>query len=128
MVGSIGYFTKEICLADSAYIPVYNIDVFLDPLEYYLEQVVVLAPRDLSRIYADIEQLGYNEKDDRLSGVVDPLSSPITALYETYSRHAQKERLAKELMNQAKRRDLLKELFKQYVSYNIIELSDEQFD
>lgn len=128
MIGSIGYFTKEICFADSSYRPIYTIDVFLEPLAYYLQQVVVLAPRDLTRIYADIEKLGYNEKDDRLSGFVDPISSPITALYENYSRKAQKERLAKELMNQSKVRDLLKELFREYVSYDIIQLDDDQFD
>lgn len=128
MIGSIGYFTKEICFADSTYRPIYQVDVFLDPLEYYLQQVVVLAPRDLTRIYSDIEKLGYNEKDDRLSGFVDPISSPITALYETYSRKARQERLAKQLMNQAKTRDLLKELLAQYVSYDIIQLDNDQFD
>jgi hypothetical protein len=128
LLGSIGYFTAKVCVADSALKDTIVVDVFLKQLEYYLKQVTVLAPRDLRRIYEDIEELGYNEKDDRLSGIADPLSSPITALYEMYNRHARQERLARQLINDAKRRDLLKELFKKYVDYNIIDLSDDQFD
>jgi len=100
----------------------------LHQLELYLREVTVFAPRELKNIYDDIEKLGYNEKEDRLSGIADPLSSPITALYERYNKHAQKERLARKLINDAKRRDLLKELFKKYVDANIIALDDDQFD
>ena len=128
LIGSIGYHTQKICVNDSAFKANYVIDVWLEPLEYYLKEVTVFAPRDLRRIYEDIEQLGYDPKDDMLSGYVDPLSSPITALYEMYSRHAKQERLAKKLINESKKRELLKELFEQYVDYHIIDLSNDQFD
>jgi len=128
LIGSIGYFTAKICVTDSAVKDVYFVDVHLNQLSYYLKEVTVYAPREMRRIYKDIEELGYNPKDDRLSGLVDPLSSPITALYEQYSRHARQERLAKKLINDAKRRDLLKELLAKYVDYKIIDLSDDQFD
>ncbi len=128
LIGSIGYFTVKICVADSAPTDTVIVDVYLKQLEFYLKQVTVLAPRDLRRIYEDIEELGYQEGDYRLTGVADPLTSPITALYETYNRHAKQARLARQLINDAKRRDLLKELFKKYVDYNIIDLSDDQFD
>ena len=128
LVGSIGYHTQKICVRDSIVSDTINVDVHLQQLQMYLQEVTVLAPRDLRRIYDDIEKLGYDEKDDRLSGVVDPLSSPITALYEQYNKHAKKERLARKLINDAKRRDLLKELFRQYVDGNIIALDDDQFD
>jgi hypothetical protein len=128
MIGSIGYFTVKIGVADSVNTDTIVVDVYLKQLEYYLKQVTVLAPRELKRIYEDIEKLGYDEKDYRLSGISDPLTSPITALYQMYNKHAQKERLAHELINDARRRDLLKELFKKYVDYHIIDLSDDQFD
>lgn len=128
LIGSIGYFTVKVSVADSAAKDTIIVDVYLKQLEFYLKQVTVLAPRDLRRIYDDIEELGYDERGDRLSGVADPLTSPITALYEMYNRHAKQTRLAKKLINDAKRRDLLKELFKKYVDYNIIDLSDDQFD
>lgn len=128
MIGSIGYFTERICMNDSVGKDTFDIKVQLIQLEYYLRDVVVLAPRELENIYEDISKLGYDPKDDRLSGVADPLSSPITALYEMYSKRAQKERLARELINDAKRRDLLKELLAKYVDYGIIDLSNDQFD
>lgn len=128
LVGSIGYLTAKICVQDSAVKDVYWVDVHLKQLEYYLKEVTVFAPREMRRIYEDIEKLGYDPKEDRLSGFVDPISSPITALYEQYSRKAKQERLAKQLINDARRRDLLKELLVKYVNYNIIDLSDNQFD
>jgi hypothetical protein len=128
LIGSIGYFTSKVCVADSILMDTIYVDVYLKQLHYYLKEVTVLAPREMRRIYKDIEELGYDPKDDRLSGFVDPLSSPITALYEMYSRHAKQERLAKKLINDAKRRDLLKELLSKYVDYNIIQLEDDQFE
>ena len=128
LIGSIGYFTAKICVTDSVVKDVYIVEVHLNQLRYYLKEVTVLAPRDLRKIYNDIEELGYDPSDDKLSGFVNPLSSPITALYEQYSRHARQERLAKKLINEAKRRDLLKELLAKYVDYKIIDLSDDQFE
>ncbi|MFT6800846.1 MAG: hypothetical protein ACJA2N_000011 [Salibacteraceae bacterium] len=128
LIGSIGYITQKICVKDSLFSDTIIVNVHLKQLEFYLKEVTVFAPRELRRIYDDIEKLGYDERDDRLSGVADPLSSPITALYERYNKHAQKERLARELMNDARRRDLLKELFRKYVDANIIDLNDDQFD
>ena len=128
LIGSIGYFTSKICVADSAIKDEYFVKVHLSQLSYYLKEVTVYAPREMRRIYDDIEKLGYDPNDDKLSGFVDPISSPITALYEMYSRHAQQERLAKKLINDARRRDLLKELLAKYVDYKIIDLSDDQFD
>lgn len=128
LLGSIGYITEKVCVKDSLQTDTVTVDVQLRQLEFYLKEVTVFAPRELRNIYDDIEKLGYNEKDDRLSGIADPLTSPITALYERYNKHAQKERLARQLINDAKRRDLLKELFKKYVDANIIALDDDQFD
>jgi hypothetical protein len=128
LIGSIGYFTEKVCVADSPLVDTIRVDVQLQQLNYYLREVTVLAPRELKRIYEDIEKLGYDPKEDRLSGLADPLSSPITALYEMYSRKAQQERLAKQLINDAKRRDLLKELLAKYVDYHIIDLSNDQFE
>jgi hypothetical protein len=128
LIGSIGYITQKIGLSETSLQDTVTVDIHLKQLEFYLKEVTVFAPRELKQIYNDIEQLGYNERDDRLTGIADPLTSPITALYERYNKHAQKERLAKQLINDAKRRDLLKELFRKYVDAKIIDLNDDQFD
>lgn len=127
LVGARGYHTYEIVLADSADKSVYNLDILLVKLRVNLPEANVFAERELSEIRRDIEKLGYNQRDYMLSGV-DAFNSPITFLYEQFSRREQQRRLAYQLINEQKRRDLLKELFVKYVNYDIIDLSPEQFD
>jgi hypothetical protein len=128
LVGSNGYETYRICVKDSVDKPVYEIEVKLKPLRIQLQQVEVFAERDIEQIYKDIEKLGYNPKDFKVATGVSALSSPITSLYAAFSRREQQRLLAYELMNDAKKRELLKELFVKYVDADIIDLSDNEFD
>ena len=87
----------------------------------------VVAPRELREIVRDIEALGYNEDDFRLTPI-DALSSPITFLYQMLSREEQSKRLVAQLENIDLRHDLLRELFVKYVNYEIIRLRPDEFD
>lgn len=127
LIGANGYATSKICVKDSALKDVYLLNVQLQGLKVELRQVSVFAERDLNEIYKDIEKLGFNRKDHIITGV-DALSSPITALYAAISRREQRKIEAFELMNEGRRRDLLKELFQRFVSNKIIDLSEDQFD
>ena len=62
-----------------------------------------------------------------LSGI-NAVESPITFLYQSFSRRERSKREARELRNERNRRDLLKELFRKYVSGNIIHLNNDEFD
>ena len=86
----------------------------------------IFAPRTLNQILKDIETLGYDEKDYRVSSV-DAFQSPITFLYEQFSRVEKSKRLVAELENTDKRRELLQELFAKYVDYDIIQLGPDDF-
>jgi hypothetical protein len=127
VVGSYGYKNVEISIEDSTLQDSYYIEVRLSPLSYQLNTVTVFGERELEQIYKDIEDLGYNRKDYQTTGV-DAVSSPITALYEAFSRRAQKDREAIRLMNESKRREILKELLAKYVDHDIIDLEDDEFD
>ncbi|MFT4679052.1 MAG: hypothetical protein ACI84C_000833 [Flavobacteriales bacterium] len=127
VLGSIGYSSVKVCYADSAYKPIYKLEIQLHPITLRIGAAVIVAPRDLDEIQNDIRSLGFEEKDYRVSGI-DVLSSPITFLYEMFSKREQSKRLAYELENEDRRRDLLKELFVKYVDYEIIDLSTEEFD
>ena len=59
---------------------------------------------------------------------VDAISSPITALYQAFSRRERNKRMVAEMRNNDRRRALLKELFRKYVDADIIQLSNEEFD
>ena len=125
--GAFGYTSYRVSFKDSAYKKQYNIKVSLQRLRIELAEAQVIAPRQLRDIIADIEELGYNEKDYKVSGV-DALSSPITFLYETFSKREQSKREAFSLENRDRRRELLRELFIKYVEYDIISLDDDEFD
>jgi succinate dehydrogenase flavin-adding protein (antitoxin of CptAB toxin-antitoxin module) len=122
-----GYASVRISYADSAYRSQYTRNVRMRRLRISIPEVEVLAPRDLEKIYKDIETLGFEEKDYRVAGI-DAARSPITYLYQTFSRREQSKRKAIELRNNDRRRALLKELFSRYAEYEIIQLEDDEFD
>jgi hypothetical protein len=124
---SLGYYSRNICFKDSALKTEYHPIVFLDQRLYDLPTVQIFAPRDLEKIQDDIQKLGYNESDYMLSGI-NAVQSPITFLYQQFSKREKSKREAAQLWNEDKKRELLKELFHHYVDYQIIELNDEEFD
>lgn len=127
MIGVRGYHTLTFSLKDSVNKDTFDLKFVLRQLEFNLREISVFPERELSEIRSDIESLGYTKSDYMLSGV-DAFNSPITFLYEQFSRREKQRRLAYELMNEDKKRDLLKELFTKYVNYDIISLPPEQFD
>jgi hypothetical protein len=122
--GSIGYYSVEkrvlMSMRDT------SLHISLRRLEVELGIAEVFAPRTLNNILKDIETLGYEEKDFRVSSV-DAMQSPITFLYEQFSRVEKSKRLVAELENNDSRRELLQELFAKYVDYDIIQLKPEEF-
>jgi hypothetical protein len=62
-----------------------------------------------------------------LSGI-NAAASPITFLYQQFSKVERSKRQVAYLENEDRKRELLKELFRLYVDYEIIVLNDEQFD
>lgn len=127
IIGCMGYQTTKITFADSVYKEEYTIKIPLQKLSITLKQVEIFAPRDLDKILSDIERLGYSKKDYVISGI-DAVQSPITFLYQQFSRRERSIRKVAELQNEDRKRELLKELFQKYVDYNIIHLNNEQFD
>jgi hypothetical protein len=127
MIASNGYEFKRIAFADSVEKPVYTISVALTKLNITLRAVDIFSARDLQSIYKDIQRLGYNKKDFELSGV-DALNSPITFLYQQFSSLERLKAHNRERINEDKKRQLLKELLANYVSYEIINLDNFEFD
>lgn len=127
MVASTGYEFKKFCLRDSLPGNSYYLDVPLIKLNVDLKEVVIFSPRELNSIYKEIERLGYSKRDFQLSGV-NAFQSPITFLYQEFSKLEQLKRHNAERINDEKRRQLLKELLVNYVSYDIIQLDNDEFD
>lgn len=123
--GAIGFHTLERIAPKTG--RQWDWDVRLQRLKVEVGVAEVVAPRDLREIVRDIEALGYNEDDFRLTRV-DALSSPITFLYQMLSREENSKRLVAQLENRDRRHELLRELFVKYVNYEIILLQPDEFD
>ena len=126
-ITSLGYQTRYITYTDSISETNFKLKLYLDTRTYILTEVEVFAPRDLEQIQEDILKLGYNEKDYMLSGI-NAAASPITFLYQQFSKVERSKRQVAYLENEDRKRELLKELFRLYVDYEIITLNDDQFD
>jgi hypothetical protein len=127
MIASTGYEFRKFTFRDSAAKPAYWLDVPLSRLKVELREVSVFSPRELNSIYKDIEKLGYRKSDFQLSGI-NVLESPITFLYQEFSQLQRLKRHNAERINEEKRRQLLKDLLVTYVSYDIIQLDNDEFD
>lgn len=127
LIGAGGYVTRTLPLGEFPDDELGHLRIVLRPWNIDLQPVAVLPQRTLKQIQADIDKLGYNEKDYRESGV-DAFSSPITFLYQEFSRRERSKRQVAQLENEDMKRELLRELLKQYVDYGIINLSDDSFD
>ncbi|MBK7967879.1 MAG: hypothetical protein IPK08_02555 [Bacteroidetes bacterium] len=127
IIAATGFQTIKIFLKDSILDSSKNISIALKKLEITLKPVEIFTKRDLEEIQKDIETLGYEKEDYMLQGA-DVLESPITALYQAFSRRERNKRLVAEMRNNDRRRELLKELFRKYVDNDIITLDNADFD
>jgi hypothetical protein len=127
LIASTGYEFRKFTFRDSTAKPAYWLDVPLTRLKVELREVSVFSPRELNSIYKDIEKLGYRKSDFQLSGI-NVLESPITFLYQEFSQFQRLKRHNAERINDEKRRQLLKDLLVTYVSYDIIQLDNDEFD
>jgi len=127
VIAVIGYEFMKYCFKDSVKRERYDLLVRLKRKQVQLPEVRILAPRDIEAIQKDIQKLGYKKSDYEISGI-DALQSPITFLYEEFSRYERLRRHNAELVNNEKRRNLLKELLARYVADDIINLSNDEFE
>lgn len=123
-----GYKTKKISFRDSVYNKEYLIAVKLDPLSYLLKEISIYPIKKLSEVQREIDLMDAHKKRvGQLEGV-NAFSSPITALYQRFSKLEQSKRKVAEMENEDMKREVLKDLFRIYIKYDIIELTDSQFD
>lgn len=124
---ALGFHTKKICLKDSTDKESYYVEVPLRHLRFELKEVSVFADRSLNDIQKDINKLGVKNTYST-QGTADAMSSPITYLYERFSKFERSKRKVAEWENEELKRDVLKDLFRIYIKNDVIDLPDEEFD
>ncbi len=126
MLSALGFKLKKICFKDSVLRDKYVVYIPLEKLYFTLKEISVFPVRSLNEIQKDIDNLGI-KKSYSLEGL-DALSSPITYLYERFSKFGKSKQKVAEWENEDMKRDILKELFRLYIKHDIINLNDEEFD
>lgn len=91
-----------------------------------IQEVVVRPLKSLEQIKEEREALAMRETR-QVTGI-EVLQSPITALYQAFSKREQNKRWIAEQEYKDDQRRVVKELLRLYVAYEIIELSEEEFD
>ena len=126
MLSALGFKLKKICLKDSAAKEQYFIYIPLEKLYFTLKEVSIFPIRSLNEIQKDIDNLGI-KKTYSLEGL-DAISSPISYLYERFSKFGRSKQKVAEWENEDLKRDILKDLFRLFIKHDIIDLNDAEFD
>lgn len=122
-----GYEVRRICFKDSALKETYTIRIGLQVKTNTLAPVAIYPVKELSQIQKERAAIG-KEQTRKTIGVTDAVSSPITYLYERFSREGKSREAVAILENDDKKRDILKDLFRTYVRAGVIEMEEEEFD
>jgi hypothetical protein len=99
---------------------------YIEPLPQEIAEVIIRPLKTLSQIKEERESLAMRET--RTVTGIEVLQSPITALYQAFSRTEKNKRWIAEQEYKDNQRKVVWELLRLYVAYEIIELSDEDFD
>lgn len=94
--------------------------------EKILQTVVIKPLKSVQQIKEERANLALKETHT-VTGV-NVLQSPITALYERFSKKAQQREKIAGLIYVDQQRKVLKELLRVYVAYEVIDLKDDEFD
>jgi hypothetical protein len=127
LISASGYELKKISFRDSMPRERYIVNIPVKKLVVELKGITIDRKRELKEIEDDIAKLGYSPKDFRLHGT-DAWMSPITALYEEFSKKARARRQVAEWMNRDNRNTLLKELFRYYERAGLMQLPEDRYD
>lgn len=101
-------------------------NVFIDSKVQKFETVEVRPIKSLEEIKKEREEL--SKRETRTVTGINVLQSPITALYERFSKKAQSRQMVAEMEHQDNINEILKELLRVYVSYDVVYLEEEEFE
>jgi len=127
IISALGYARKKVCLKDSSTLGEIHIRIGLYRLSYDLSEITVRRQRELRQISEDIKKLGYNKRDHKLTDV-DAWESPITALYQAFSKKEQSKRALAQIINNDNRRAVIKDLLYLYNLTELIRMQESEYN
>ncbi|HLV42601.1 MAG TPA: hypothetical protein VKY37_09995 [Brumimicrobium sp.] len=109
---------SDICSIDTV--------INLSPNIQKIEEVTIYPINSLEKIKQEREAL--SQRETRTVTGINVLESPVTALYERFSKTAQSKRLVAQMEHKDNMNAVVRELLRAYVSYDVVYLEEEQFN
>ncbi|MCX6197334.1 MAG: hypothetical protein NTY55_11935, partial [Flavobacteriia bacterium] len=103
-----------------------HVIAYIEKIPQEIQEVIVRPLKTLSQIKEDRQALSMRET--RLVTGINILESPITALYQAFSKKEQNKRWIQEQKYKDDQRRIVKELLRLYVAFDIINMSEDDFD
>ena len=103
-----------------------EIQFVLQPIVQNQKEVVVKPIKSIQQIKE--ERANLIKKETKITSGTEVFESPITAIYERFSKKVKSKQKVAELTFIDDQRKVLKEILRTYVAYEIIELGNEEFD
>jgi len=128
LVSARGYKVYTLYLADFPDQNPIVTTIELTKLQIELSQIEVFPEREIEDIERDILNLGAELREMQPLSGASAFNSPVTALYQRFSKIERSKRLVAQMEEDDLKRELLKELFRKYIRYDIIDLSSQEFD
>lgn len=123
---SIGYTTLKICFRDSVLKSEYTLHLKLHKLQKQLREVVVRPQKSLDEVRNEIRKLGTHT--EAIESKRSSIQSPISMLYEEFSRRERAKRKLAELQDEMQRRDILKDYIHMCMKGGLINLAEEEVE
>ena len=92
------------------------------------ENEIKLRKEEAERAKREEERAALAMRETRMVTGIEVMQSPITALYQAFSKKERSKRWVAEQEYKDDQERIVKELLRNYVAYEIIELSDEEFE
>ena len=125
-VSVVGYQTIYLSYKDSSYKESYSPTLYVQPLEYTSEEVVVKPLKTLDELKEERESIAKREVPTVT--VTNAISSPITALYVAFSKREKTKRKVAEMEFVDQQQDIVREILRLYVHHDIIDLNEDEFE
>lgn len=121
-----GYTPTKLNLRDSIFKSEYFITIVLHRVPLELNEVQINAIRSYQQIRQTINSLYVKNTD--VNPDARPLTNPLSYLYELFSKREKEKRIASKLETEEAKRIVLKDLFRLYNNFNIINLDEDEYD
>jgi hypothetical protein len=104
----------------------FKVHAFIEKLPQEIKEVVIKPLKTLEQIKEERKSLSLRET--RTVTGIEVLQSPITALYQAFSKKEKNKAWIAEQTFKNDQKKVVKELLRVYVAYDIINLSEDEFD